>query len=398
MTGQQKNQTIKVLHIGKDHSVFDSRIFQKECVSLAEAGYSVSYLTSDAVLSFEGEKNGICLRTLSGVKNPYRIRQIFSRLRYQRKIKKRYLEEILEGKPDIVHIHEQYLGFLVKKLRKYAIRVIYDIHEDNAGDARTYYKKMGTPVSLWMFQRKKRQERRIVKAADGVITATDRIAELLMPGLKKKKWEVIYNYPIPEEEVPLPPKDMDSDYVCYTGTMGYTRKLEKTFEALAWLKKDIRILMIGNIEPWYREKLETIYPNVEFRGYLSKEEIRTLHRGAFAGMCVLANTPSIYYSLPIKMFEYMRDGIPVVASDFPIWRSIIEKNHCGICVPDDDVQAIGEAIDYLYTHQDIGKQMGEAGRASAMEKYNWKREGQKLIAFYHRIEKVGVGNEFEFEK
>ena len=129
---------------------------------------------------------------------------------------------------------------------------------------------------------------------------------------------------------------------------------------------------------------------MEFCGYLNKEEIQAIHRGAFAGMCVLANTPNIYYSLPIKMFEYMRDGIPVIASDFPVWRSIIEKNHCGICVSNDDVQAIGEAIDYLYTHHDIGRQMGEAGRASAMEKYNWKREEEKLIAFYHRIEKVEV--------
>ena len=385
MNRQQKNQTIKVLHIGKGHSIFDSRIFQKECVSLATEGYAVSYLTSDAILTFEGEKNGVYLRTLSGVKNPYRVKQFFSHLRQKRKIKKRYLKEVLAEEPDIVHIHEQYLGFLVKKLKKHPIRVIYDIHEDNAGNAGTYYRKYGSLVSFCMFRLNKRLERSIVKAADGVITATDHIAELLMQDLKKKKWEVIYNYPILEGDPVLPAKDMDSNYICYTGTMGYTRKLESTFEALAWLKKDIKILMIGNIAPWYREKLEAIYPNVKFCGYLSKDEIRAIHRGAFAGMCVLANIPNLYYGLPIKMFEYMRDGIPVIASYFPIWRSIIEKSHCGICVPDDDVQAIGEAIDYLYTHQDIGKKMGEAGRKSAIVNYNWKQEEKKLYRFYHAM-------------
>ena len=384
MDKQQVNQTIRVQHIGKNHPIFDDRIFQKECVSLAKAGYSVSYLTSDAVLSFKGERNGVQLRTLSGVKNPYRIRQFFSRFRYQREIKKRYLEEILAGEPDIVHIHEQYLGFLVKKLKKHAIRVIYDVHEDNVGNAGTYFRKRGALVSFWMSHRTRRRERRIVKTVDGVITATDHIAELLMPDLKKKKWEVIYNYPNLEGVPFFPPTGKYSNYICYTGTMSHTRKLESTFEALAWLKKDIKILMLGNIEPWYREKLEAIYPNVEFCGYLDQEEIPSIHRGAFAGMCVLANTPNIYYSLPVKMFEYMRDGIPVIATDFPIWRSIIEKSHCGICVSD-DAQAIGEAIDYLYTHQDIGRQMGEAGRKSAIENYNWKQEEKKLYKFYHAI-------------
>lgn len=384
MSERQKVPKIKVLHIGQTHPIFDPRIFRKECSSLAKAGYSVSYLTSDLVLSFEGEKNDVYLRTLSGVKNPYRVKQIFSYIRQNNRIQKRYLCEVLAAEPDIVHIHEQGLGFLVKKLKKHSIKVIYDIHEDHAGDVGTYFSKYGALVSFCMSCLNKWQERQIVKAADGVITATEHIAELLMPDLKKKKWEVIYNYPILDEDMPLLPRDTDSNYICYTGNIGYTRKLEKTFEALAWLKKDIKILMIGNVEPRYREKLEAIYPNVKFCGFLDQEEIRGLHRGAFAGMCVLADTPNTYYSLPVKLFEYMRDGIPVIASDYPIWRSIIDKSHCGICVSD-DVQAIGEAIDYLYTHQDVGRRMGEAGRVSTVEEYNWEQEEKKLWKLYHAI-------------
>lgn len=384
----KEGHTIKVLHIGQGHSIFDSRIFQKECVSLAKAGYSVCYFTSDRIRSFEGEKNGVYLKTLSEVSDPYHVWQLFHYLRQRRKIKNKYLQTVLAEEPDIVHIHEQYLGFLVKKLKKHFIKVIYDIHEDNAGNVGTYYEKYGTLVSFYMSRVKKRQERHILKSVDGVITATDHIAELLMKNLKNKKWEVIYNYSIPEEGVLSSTGNTNSDYICYTGSMDYTRKLEKMFEALAWLKKDIKIYMVGNIVSWYREKLQAIYPNVKFCGFLDKEEIRTIHSGAFAGMCVLGNTPNSYYSLPIKMFEYMRDGIPVIASEFPAWRSIIENSHCGICVPPDDVRAIGEAIDYLYTHQDIGRQMGEAGRKSVIEKYNWRQEEKKLYKFYHTIAHV----------
>ena len=350
MEEQQKNQKIKVLHAGKNHSIFDSRIFQKECTSLAVNGYSVFYLTSDTVMFFEGEKNNVVLRTLSEVKNPYRVKNFFRYFFQKKKIQKRYLKEILMEKPDIVHIHEQQLGFLIKKLKKKSIRVIYDIHEDNAGNAATYFRKYGKGISTIMSFFSKKREYSIVRAADGVITATDHIAQLLMPELKKKKWTVIYNYPVLEKESLFLSKKNNSDYICYTGNMGYTRKLEKIFEALAWLEKDIKILMIGNIVPWYRKKLEEIYPNVEFCGYLNKEEICVIHGGAFAGMCVLDNTPNIYYSLPIKLFEYMRDGIPVIASDFPIWKSIVIESKCGLCVPN-ETEAIGRAIDYLYTHQ-----------------------------------------------
>lgn len=388
MKGQEKNQVLTVLHVGKNHSVFDSRVFQKECISLASAGYTVTYLTSDAVTFFEGEKNGVCLRTLTDVKNPYRVKQFAAYLRQKKRIQKRYLEEVSAQKPDIVHFHEQQLGFLAKKLKKKSIKVIYDIHEDNAGNAGTYFKKYGRLVSGCMAYFAKRQERRIIKAADGVITATDHIADLLMPELKKKKWEVLYNYPILEETSSSEGENAESSYICYTGTMGRTRGLEKMFEALAWLNKDIKILMIGNIDSGYQKILEGIYPNVKFCGYLAKEKIQDIHRGAFAGMCVLANTPNIYYSLPIKLFEYMRDKLPVIASDFPIWKSIVEESKCGICVPN-EIEAIGKAVDYLYTHQDEGRKMGENGRESIMKKYNWKKEGEKLIAFYNAVAERG---------
>ncbi len=384
MEEQRKNQKIKVVHVGKNHAVFDSRVFQKECTSLAADGYSVSYLTANEIAEFEGEKNGVSLRILSGVKNPYRIRQVFSRHRQKKRIEKRYLDEVLAEKPDVVHIHEQCLGFLVKKLKKSSIRVIYDIHEDNAGNARTYFGRVNPLVAYVMYCLSKRKERRIIKASDGVITATEHIGELFTPELRKKKWEIIYNYPILEDEDFSQDENTESDYICYTGTMGSTRKLEMIFEALAWLKKDIKILMIGTIQPWYQEKLEGIYSNVKFCGYLDKEEIQNIHRGAFAGMCVLDNTPNIYYSLPIKMFEYMRDGLPVVASDFPIWKSIIEESKCGMCVPN-ETEAVGKAIDYFYTHQEIGRQMGENGREAALKKYNWKKEAEKLCAFYRNL-------------
>jgi glycosyltransferase involved in cell wall biosynthesis len=87
----------------------------------------------------------------------------------------------------------------------------------------------------------------------------------------------------------------------------------------------------------------------------------------------------------VKMFEYMAAGIPPIASNFPLWREIVEGNDCGLCVDPLDPAAIAEAIDYLVTHHDEARRMGANGRRAVLEKYNWSIEEAKLLALYSRV-------------
>jgi glycosyltransferase involved in cell wall biosynthesis len=97
--------------------------------------------------------------------------------------------------------------------------------------------------------------------------------------------------------------------------------------------------------------------------------------------------PIINYldALPIKMFEYMSAGIPVIASDFDLWRTIVEESKCGLCVDPMDPAAIASAIDYLVGHRAEAEKMGENGRQAVLSRYNWAREEAKLIEFYDRL-------------
>jgi glycosyltransferase involved in cell wall biosynthesis len=88
---------------------------------------------------------------------------------------------------------------------------------------------------------------------------------------------------------------------------------------------------------------------------------------------------------PNKMFEYMSAGIPVIASDFPLWREIIQGNDCGILVDPLDPSAIAHAIDYLVSHPEEAHRMGKNGRIAVETKYNWTMEEKKLLAFYDNI-------------
>jgi glycosyltransferase involved in cell wall biosynthesis len=74
--------------------------------------------------------------------------------------------------------------------------------------------------------------------------------------------------------------------------------------------------------------------------------------------------------------------VPVVATDFPLWRQIIEGCNCGLLVDPPDGRNLGCAIEYLLTHPEEARQMGERGRAAVKDCYNWETEERQLLAFY----------------
>ena len=85
------------------------------------------------------------------------------------------------------------------------------------------------------------------------------------------------------------------------------------------------------------------------------------------------------------MFEYMAAGIPVIASNFPLWREIVEGNECGLTVDPLDPQAIADAIGFLITHSEHAAEMGRRGRRAVERKYNWDGEAKKLTDLYERL-------------
>jgi len=78
----------------------------------------------------------------------------------------------------------------------------------------------------------------------------------------------------------------------------------------------------------------------------------------------------------------MAAGLSIVASNFPLWREIVNGNRCGMVVNPQDPKEIAGAIQYLIEHPEEARKMGENGRKAVIEKYNWKNEGKTLIETY----------------
>jgi glycosyltransferase involved in cell wall biosynthesis len=91
------------------------------------------------------------------------------------------------------------------------------------------------------------------------------------------------------------------------------------------------------------------------------------------------------------MFEYMAAGIPVIASDFKLWRTIVDGAECGVCVDPMEPAAIADAIDFLVRNPEVARRMGRNGREAVKTQFNWDNEELKLIRFYEqRLQESGV--------
>jgi glycosyltransferase involved in cell wall biosynthesis len=103
------------------------------------------------------------------------------------------------------------------------------------------------------------------------------------------------------------------------------------------------------------------------------------------GLVLLHPVGDYVNSYPVKLFEYMAAGLPVVASNFPLWRRIVEGKRCGITVDPLNSKAIAEAIEYLLSNPGEAMQMGENGRQAVEQHYNWKNEAKKLVNLYKEL-------------
>jgi len=152
-------------------------------------------------------------------------------------------------------------------------------------------------------------------------------------------------------------------------------------------RTDYRLILAGDFEPGLEERLRQLHgwKNVESLGFVDRNGVRDVMSRSMTGLVILHPTINYIDSLPVKMFEYMSAGLPVIASNFPLWKEIVEGNKCGICVDPLNPREIAEAIQWMIEHPEEAKAIGENGRRAAEEKYNWEFEEAKLLSLYQRL-------------
>jgi glycosyltransferase involved in cell wall biosynthesis len=133
------------------------------------------------------------------------------------------------------------------------------------------------------------------------------------------------------------------------------------------------------------------WKRVDWLGTLDHNQVVDLLEKSRAGLVVLHPAPNYVCSWPTKLFEYMLAGLPVIASDFPVWREIVGKAGCGLLVNPLAPAEIAEAIEQVFANPADASAMGTRGHRAVTETYNWRSEARTLENLYRRLEPPQLG-------
>ena len=365
----------KVCHLTSVHPPFDIRIFHKECKTLSQAGYQVVLI---APHDEEEEFDGVRILAIPKTK---------SRLERMTKIQWKLYKEALKQDVDIFHFHDLELlpaGLLLKLCGK---RVIYDVHEDYS-QALLSREWIPSWLRRMLAQMVGCGERLGAKFFDGVVAATPHIAKRFSP----IKTVTVQNFPFLNQSTrnTAIPYHQREKIVAYVGVVSALRGAKEMLQAMALLshRPNARLRIAGIFSPVGLEDEARKSPGwdrVDFLGWQRHEEAMAMLGETRMGLVLFHPIPNHMDAQPNKLFEYMSAGIPVVASDFPLWREIIEKIGCGILVNPLDPEAIAKAIQWLIEHPTEAEEMGKKGQEAIREHYNWDVEAKNLLGLYENL-------------
>jgi glycosyltransferase involved in cell wall biosynthesis len=131
-----------------------------------------------------------------------------------------------------------------------------------------------------------------------------------------------------------------------------------------------------------RRAAETPDAGVRWHGRLPPREGWRVMARCHVGLAVLLPEPRYLEAYPTKLFEYLALGLPVIASDFPLYRAIVERTGGGVCVDPLDPGALCAAIRRWVADPEELRAMGGRGRQTVERDYNWRTEQRKLLQFY----------------
>lgn len=124
---------------------------------------------------------------------------------------------------------------------------------------------------------------------------------------------------------------------------------------------------------------------IKFIGKINRTEVNALYGKARAGIVIYQPAQNHFDAQPIKMFEFMAAGLPVVASNFPLWKGILEGAECGICVDPQNADEVKNACVKLLNNPQLAEEMGRRGREAVLEKYSWNSEEKALLSLYEDV-------------
>ncbi len=361
------------------HPAFDARIYQKEARTLARCGFDVVLIAGADPTGVA--EDGIELVPLAEPRN--RLQRMLGTLRLVGRARR------FGADAYTVHDPELLPAAVLLKLLTWK-KVVYDVHEDVPAHLRTR-EWLPAPVRLLMPLFYRLVERLCLFFIDGVVVSED--ANLRY--YRRQNAVIVRNYPLTTYADLTGERATQRPTLIYAGNITALRGLFEMLELVRRLKPDfpdILLRLVGAVgvpaeEEQARRLIEEwdLADHVEWTGRVSLPEVHRQVAAADVCLALLQPDPNHLQSLPTKMFEYMMMGAPVVVTDIPLWRGIVEEAQCGYAVDVADGEEVCRLVTRLLQDEGLRRELGRRGRQAVLERYNWDAEGKTLVDFYQSL-------------
>lgn len=360
-----------VFHLSSAHDRMDTRIYYKQCRSLLAAGHRVTLVVCD------GKKN----ETINCI-------NIVGFKKYSRRISRflvstfEILQFSIRNRADVYHLHDPELIPAGLVLRLLGRTVVFDAHEDlslqilNKPYASHMILKFVSLAFIFF-------EKVFVKFLSGIIAATPEI-ERKYSRLNPQTVSVC-NFPLLEEFPEVRSHSFKKNEICYVGGLARVRGVTEIISAMALVNGSPTLNLAGEfIDDGLRDEIvkNPGWQSVNELGFQNRSGVVEIYERSRVGLVTLHPLPNYLEALPVKMFEYMAAGLPVICSNFPLWVRIINDHKCGISVDPLDPSEIADAVSYLLDNPEVSREMGRNGRFAIENIFNWSNEAPKLVSFY----------------
>ncbi|MBN1185047.1 MAG: glycosyltransferase [Bacteroidales bacterium] len=373
------NRKITVCHITSVHRAFDDRIFYKECLSLSEIGYRLVLLANNERNELTKEIEIVGIKELRNRLLRVTIRPVF------------FLIKSLMIWADLYHLHDPELlpiGLILKILGK---KVIYDIHElvYYSIDDKSYLKNKFLKSIIKFFYM--RLEKISILLFDSVVLAEDGYYDYYHKVYEKiwRKFCFIRNYPVTEiiRQVNYVKKPtVDSITVIYAGLLARSRVIHTIIESLNYCQSQVNLWLLGKWENdsyFMQCSRLSAWRFVTYFGNLKPEEVYAYMKSADIGIALLLPIKNYLTSLPVKSFEYMACGIPVIISDFPYYRRIFYDSV--LYTEPQNPKLIAQQIDLLAQNKPLRERLIKKGKADIIRSRTWENEKENLLTLYNNV-------------
>lgn len=359
-------------HFTTVHPRDDGRVFFKQCVSAALAGYKVTLVVADGkgseqkqgvhIIDIGKPSGGRISRMLNGTKSMHR--------------------KLLGIEADIYQFHDPELLSVGVKLKRLHKKVVYDSHEDVS--QQILYKTWLGPLFLRKLFAKtyNRFEKRKVRKLDGLISVIEEITDQF----DCRQKVTVKNFPIIQHLIDArKPFDERNNHIVYVGSITKPRGVLDYINAMEKIPEPYRLILIGRFIPEVLleecKKLPT-WNRVDYLGFKTLGELSQLLGAAKIGLSVLHAEQNYLQSLPTKGFEYMAAGLPLVMSNFSYWKPYFDG--CAIQIKPAQPDLIAHAIMSLITDHSLYLALAEEAVLKC-QKFSWEGQFVLLHQFYEKI-------------